>query len=510
MLAKLQALTTIGLQGQLIDIEVDLHRGMPNFTVVGLGDAAVQEARERVRSAVKNSGFEFPLQKITVSLAPADLKKTGPVFDLPIALGLLMASHQLPAEVMEKLTNAVVVGELALDGALRPINGILPMALACEQLKIAQLFVPAENAAEASLAHGVEVIPVTSMAQIVRHLLQKKIIDPMPAQEFPDEQVIDTTNFATIRGQEQARRALEIAAAGGHNVLMCGSPGAGKTLMANALRSILPKLTKAEALEVAQIYSIAGMLDHGQPLTAQRPFRPVHHTASATAIVGGGTRPKPGEISLAHKGVLFLDELPEFPTQVLEVMRQPLEDRRIVISRAQGSLEFPADFTLIAAMNPCPCGYYGVSDTDKQCTCNPTQVQRYQKKISGPLLDRIDLHVDISPVKFNTLSEAPSGESSQTIAIRVQQARDIQLSRFHNTPKVTNSEMNVDEIEQHCVIDDNAKGLLQQAMQQFGLSARGYHRVLKVARTIADLNQSEPILTNHVAEALQYRQRNDQ
>lgn len=505
MLAKIQSLATVGLDPFLVDIETDLHRGIPNFTVVGLGDTAVQEARERVRSAIKNSGYKFPVSKITASLAPSDIKKSGPAFDLPLALGILVSSGQL--DTYAEFSDSVFVGELALDGSLRHVSGILPMALAAEKFKKMRIFVPAASAKEASLVEGIEVIPVRDIRQIIDHLTGVAKITPVEPADFSEYTFTDESipDFSFIRGQEHAKRALEIAAAGAHNLLLNGSPGAGKTLMARAFRGILPDLLRTEAMEVAQIYSVAGMLPADRPLPSSRPFRVVHHTASAVSIVGGGTRIKPGEISLAHKGVLFLDELPEFPVQVLEVLRQPLEDREVTISRAQGSIRFPAHFTLLAAMNPCPCGYYNVPESEKECSCNAAQVLRYQKRISGPLLDRIDLYVDVSPVKFEKLSGIGTGEPSKAIAARVQMARNRQEARFAKAPINTNSEMGVKEVDSHCAVGDAAKELLREAMRHFSLSARGYHRILKISRTIADLDNSETIEVAHVAEALQYR-----
>lgn len=484
-----------------MEVELDLHNGLPNFTVVGLGDAAVQESRERVRSAVKNSGFFFPAKKIVASLAPADVRKTGPSFDLPIALGLLLSSEQVIPTI--DICRSAFLGELALDGSLRHITGTLPMAIGAQSLGLEKLFVPEDCAKEANLATELEVYPVRTLRQLIDHLTGVTALTPLPkSEEFgEDREEVATVDFSSIRGQEQAKRALEIAAAGSHNVLMNGAPGAGKTLMAKAFQSILPPLTKPEAIEVAKVHSIAGELSPDHPLPRRRPFRMVHHTASAVAIVGGGTRIRPGEISLAHRGVLFLDEFVEFPSQVLEVLRQPLEDRKITISRAQGSVTFPAQFTLIAAMNP-----PGTTANDPLGkNASPYEIQKFQKKISGPIIDRIDLYLDIAPVEFEKLSGDKDGDNSAVIAKRVRQAKAIQSKRFQGTTLTNNAEMGVDEVESFCSIDAKAKELLQRAMQQFGLSARSYHRILKVARTIADLAGEEQISAMHVAEALQYR-----
>lgn len=507
MPAKIRTFSPFGIDAIPVEIEVDLHGGLPNFTIVGLGDTAVQESRERVRSAMKNSGLIFPMKRIVASLAPADIRKSGPAFDLPIALGIALMTGQI--EMTSFLDESAFVGELALDGALRHINGILPIALGAERLGVKNLFVPTESAREASLVENVQVYPVAHLRELIDFLENPsgETIRPVEPEMFSD--TVDTeesfVDFSSVRGQEHAKRALEIAAAGAHNVLMNGAPGAGKTLMARAFRGILPNLEREEALEVARIYSVAGILPSEKPLPEKRPFRIVHHTGSAVSIVGGGSKIKPGEISLAHRGVLFLDELPEFPSQVLEVLRQPLEDREITISRAQGSVRFPAHFTLVAAMNPCPCGYYNVPESTKECTCPAGNISRYQKRISGPLLDRIDLYVDISPVKFDHLLEESQAESSASIRNRVLVARKRQHNRFLGKKSTCNSEMGIKDIEEHCELSDEGKSLFREAMRQYQLSGRAFHRILKVARTIADLADEEEIAIAHLAEALQYR-----
>lgn len=506
ILAKVHSMTTIGLDSEKIEVEVDLLNGLPRFTIVGLGDTAVQESRERVRSAIKNSGFAFPIRVIVANLAPADIRKAGPSFDLPIAIGVLIASGQI--EKTEIFNKSIFIGELALNGELRHTNGILPITMAASKLGFERIFLPKINAKEASMAGvDIEILGAENLKEVINHLLNENSIK---LQEKTDFQTLILEenyeeDFSYIKGQEHAKRALEIAAAGAHNILMNGAPGAGKTLMARAFRTILPKLTREEALEITKIFSVANLLPPEKPLITTRPFRTVHHTASGVSIVGGGRNPHPGEISLAHRGVLFLDELAEFPTQVLEVLRQPIEDKKITVSRAQGSVTFPAQFTLIAAMNPCPCGYYNVPNSDKQCTCASGNIVRYRKKISGPLLDRIDLFVDISPVKFEKLQEKSSGGESIKIREKVQKARDIQNKRFEKENINSNSEMNVKQIEKYCPIDEETENLLKQAMRQFSLSARGFHRVLKCARTIADLENKEKIALAHVAEALQFR-----
>ncbi len=504
MLAKVTSCAVVGLDGALVDVEVDVSPGAPGFTIVGLPDAAVQESRERVRAAIKNSSFAYPFNKrVTVNLAPADLRKEGPAYDLPIAVGLLMAAEQLHAD----LSRALVIGELSLDGAVRHTNGVLPMAALARERGFGTLFVPASDAPEAALTPDLDVFPIETLFALVMHLQGMQPIPPYrAAREFaPETAPTYAVDFSEVRGQEHVKRALEVAAAGQHNVLMMGPPGAGKTLLARSLPSILPLLTLEESLEVTRIYSVNDMLPSDSPLIRHRPFRAPHHTISHAGLVGGGRWPHPGEISLAHRGVLFLDELPEFDSRSLEVMRQPLEDKVVTISRAQGSLTFPANFMLVAAMNPCPCGYYG--DPVKECTCSLANVLRYQKRISGPLLDRIDIHIEVPRVDYEKLSGDRLGETSETIRARVEQARARQRARFAGTPLQCNGDMGPAEVRQYCEVDSAGKHLLRAAMQQMQMSARAYHRILKLARTIADLAGSEKIETPHLAEAIQYRPR---
>ncbi len=514
MLAKVFSGATVGLESVPIEVEVDIaSQGLPSFTIVGLPDKAVEESRERVRSALKNSGVDFPTRRITVNLAPADLPKAGPGFDLPIALGILIASGQLKPD----LEDTLVLGELSLDGSLRHTNGILPIALLAKEKKFKNLFLPAINAKEASVIKGLKIYPLKSLIHLFYHLMKHEEIKPQPHTPFSriKTSILAEFDMADVQGQEHAKRALEIAATGGHNVFMKGVPGAGKTMLARALPGILPDLTEDEAMEVTKIYSVTGNLPPGESVIKHRPFRAPHHTTSRIGLIGGGTRPMPGEISLAHRGILFLDEFPEFPRHVLEALRQPMEDGVVTISRAAGQVTYPAKFILVAASNPCPCGYYG--DPKKQCRCLPGQISRYQKRVSGPIIDRIDLHLEVPAVKVEKLTQDLSTqaglklktENSKAIKKRVQKARNLQTKRFVKTKLKSNAEMATKEVKQFCHLSSECLSLLRQAVSQMNLSARAYYRVIKLARTIADLSGEKEIISTHIAESLQYRPREE-
>lgn len=507
MLAIVKTCAVTGLDGQIVEVQTDFNprAALPSFALVGLPDSAVRESKERARSAIKNSGLRFPNKGYIVNLSPADIPKHGPSYDLAIAIGILAATDQIPHYAID---NALFIGEVSLDGSIRHVKGVMPMVFTAQREGFRTAFVPVEDAPEAALVPNIDIIPVESIGQLVEHLYQLNPIDA-----FKSSINIDTSNrplpdgitdFADVRGQEHVKRALEVAAAGNHNVLLTGPPGSGKSLQARAIPGILPMLTMDEAIEVTRIYSIVDMLSHDKPLIDERPFRAPHHTISQVGLVGGGAIPKPGEISLAHRGVLFLDEINEHSTKVLEVLRQPIEDKIVTISRAKGSVTFPANFMLIAARNPCPCGYYG--DPNHNCSCTPNQITRYQSKLSGPLLDRIDIHVDVPRVDYDKLMGRERGESSLNIRQRVEQARLRQVERFKPYPALfANADMTVGEIDKFCRLNDDAKQVLVLSVRKLQLSARSYHRVLKLSRTIADLDNSDGIQVQHIAEALQYR-----
>jgi magnesium chelatase family protein len=505
MPARVYSCAVLGLEGVLIEVEVDFTYSFGYINVVGLPDTAVKESRERIRAAIKNLPTKFPRKSLVINLAPANVRKEGPAYDLPMALGILITSGDIPAGAVEDM---IVVGELSLDGSVRHTPGLLSMAVMAREQGFHTICVPAADAPEAALIPDLVVLPIHSLFELVQHLLGAQPITPhqtLSIGELPEMEI--QIDFQEIKGQEHVKRALEVAAAGNHNVLMTGPPGSGKTLLARSLPGIMPRMSIDEALDVTRIYSILDQLPSETPLLQHRPFRAPHHTISHAGLVGGGTWPQPGEISLAHRGVLFLDEFPEFGRRVLEVLRQPLEDKQVTISRAQGSLTFPANFSLVAAMNPCPCGYFG--DPVKACSCSASTITRYQKRLSGPLLDRIDIHVDVPRVDFDKLSSDRLGEPSLIVRQRVELARKRQEERLAESPRTSNGDMLPKEIREHCILDNECQALIKNASQQLGLSARAYHRVLKLSRTIADLAGDGSISPIHLGEALQYQPRTD-
>ncbi len=503
MIAKLCSTALFGVEAFVVEVEVDVSYGLPSFNIVGLPDTAVQESKERVRSAIKNAEYQFPMQRITVNLAPANIKKEGPALDLPIAIGILIANKQMEAIPFKQF---IMIGELSLTGQIRPVNGVLSIALMARENKIRNLIIPAENALEAGIIEGINIYPVSNLREVVRLLKNENTLQPIRVDKFElmknrDQYEID---FSDVKGQNHAKRALEVAAAGSHNVIMIGPPGSGKTMLAQRIPTILPSLTLEESIEITRLYSISNLTDRQWPIMNKRPFRSPHHTISNIGLIGGGRIPKPGEISLAHNGVLFLDELPEFNRSALESLRQPLESGKVTISRTLRSVTYLSHFMLIAAANPCPCGYFG--DTIKQCTCTSHQIRKYRSRISGPLLDRIDIQIEVPRLDYRELANRNlNSESSSEIRYRIEKAREIQLKRFKNRRIYSNSQMNRKDIERNCKLSPECFELLHQAMVKLKLSARAYDKIIKLSRTIADLNSAEDIQTQHIAEAIQYR-----
>jgi magnesium chelatase family protein len=502
VLARVLSSAVIGIDAYLVEVEVDITRGLPTFTTVGLPEAAVKESKERVKSAINNSGYTFPDDRITVNLAPANIKKEGTGFDLPIALGILAAEKLIP---QERVSDYTIMGELSLDGRIKPVNGTLPMAIAARTAGCRGIIVPYQNRREASVVNAIDVYPVKTLSQVVGFLRGVDRIEKVTAnlKKLFGTQNLHDKDFADVSGQEHVKRAIEVAAAGGHNLIMIGAPGSGKTMIAKRLPTILPPLTFEEAIETTKIFSVIGRLEKGQALITKRPFRSPHHTISDAGLIGGGHIPRPGEVSLAHNGVLFLDELSEYKKHVLEVLRQPLEDLNVTISRAASTITYPSSFMLVAAMNPCPCGYF--SDSKHECRCTLHQIHRYRSKISGPLLDRIDIHIEVPAVPYNALKGTGKSESSAYIRERVATARKVQSQRFSRTKIHCNAQMNSRQIKRYCNIDETSHRLLETAVDKLGLSARAHNRILKIARTIADIEARPELSEHHIAEAVQYR-----